>query len=91
MGTKRMKTITYTAARMDLKATMDGVVDDHSPVLITRQAGEAVVMVSAEDWTSMEETNYLLRSPANAARMIEAIDQLDAGAGQERELIPVDE
>ena len=49
--------------------------------------GEAVVMVSLADWTAMEETLHLLSSPANAGRLVEAIRQLDAGGGKERELI----
>ena len=44
-------------------------------------------MVSLSDWSSIEETARLLSSPTNAARLAEAIDQLDRGAGVERALI----
>jgi antitoxin YefM len=66
---------------------MDQVVTDHAPVVVTRQKAEAVVMVSLSDWNSMEETVRLLSSPANAQRLAEAIAELDAGEGQERELM----
>jgi antitoxin YefM len=59
-----------------------------APVAITRARGqEGVVMVSASEWASIEETLYLLRSPANAARLLEAIAGLEAGGGEEHELI----
>ena len=66
---------------------MDGVVDDHAPIVIARQRGRAVVMVSLEDWSAMEETDYLLSNPANAKRLLRAKEQLEAGKGVERELI----
>ena len=45
------------------------------------------MLVSESDWASIEETLYLLRSPANAARLLDAIRGLDAGEGEEHELI----
>jgi len=81
-----MKTITYTAARENLAATMQQVCDDHDPVIITRRRDQAVVMMSIEDYTSLEETAYLLRSPKNARRLREAVDQLRSGNGTKREL-----
>lgn len=78
---------TYSDTRANLKSVMDRVVDDRAPVIVTRQSGEAVVMVSLSDWSAMEETAHLLSSPANAARLLDSIRELDAGKGQERELI----
>ena len=66
---------------------MDRVVEDDAPVVVTRSRGEAVVMVSLADWNAMEETLHLISSPANAARLTQAIRQLDAGGGAERKLI----
>jgi len=66
---------------------MDRVVEDHAPVLVTRQKAEAIVMVSLTDWNSMEETMHLLSSPRNAKRLLESIAELDAGKGTEQELI----
>jgi antitoxin YefM len=81
-----MKVFTFTDTRQNLKDVMDRVVEDHTPVIVTRQKAESVVMVSLADWNAMEETARLLSSPANAARLAEAIAQLDAGKGVEREL-----
>lgn len=81
-----MKTITYTAARENLATTMQRVCEDHDPVVVTRRRDQAVVMMSMEDYASLEETAYLLRSPKNARRLREAIDQLRSGDGSEREL-----
>jgi antitoxin YefM len=66
---------------------MDQVVDDRTPVVVTRKRGEAVVMVSLADWNAMEETLHLMSQPANAQRLTEAIRQLEAGGGSEHDLI----
>jgi antitoxin YefM len=58
-------------------------------VLITRQQGKPVIMMSLDDYNALEETAYLLRSPANAQRLIESVAQLRAGMGKVREL-PID-
>jgi antitoxin YefM len=76
-----MTAISYTAARENLASTMDQVCDDHDPVIITRNRDQAVVMLSLEDFESLQETAYLLRSPANAKRLIESIDSLAKGKG----------
>ena len=82
-----MDVISYSDTRARLKDVMDRVVADRTPVVVTRQKAEAVVMVSLADWNAMEESLHLLSSPANAARLRDAIAQLDAGRGRERELI----
>lgn len=82
-----MNAISYSAARENLKSVIDRVVEDHAPITITRQRGEGAVLVSESDWASIQETLYLLRSPANAARLLEAVRGLEAGEGIERELI----
>ncbi len=82
-----MQTVTYSEARENLKAVMDKAATDRAPVLITRQRGENVVLVSASEWAGMEETLYLLRSPANAKRLLASIAELEAGGGEVHELI----
>jgi antitoxin YefM len=74
-----MTAITYTAARESLASTMDHVCTDHDPVIITRNRDQAVVMLSLEDYESLQETAYLLRSPANARRLLASIDNLNKG------------
>lgn len=85
-----MDAITYSAARANLASTMDRVCDDHEPLIITRNKEQSVVMISLEDFQSLEETAYLLRSPENARRLLAATAQLTAGQGAERELISCD-
>lgn len=82
-----MDSISYTAARANLAQTMDGVCERHEPVIITRSGQEAVVMLSLQDYKSLEETAYLLRSPKNAKRLLESIADLERGRGTERELV----
>lgn len=74
-----MTAMTYTAARENLASTMDQVCSDHAPVIITRNRDQAVVMLSLDDYESLQETAYLLRSPANARRLLASIDNLNKG------------
>ena len=78
--------ISYTAARENLASTMDQVCADHTPVIITRNRDQSVVMLSLEDFESLEETAYLMRSPANAKRLLEAINSLENGRGVVRKI-----
>ena len=82
-----MDVVTYSNTRATLKAVMDRVVEDRTPIVVTRRRGESVVMVSLADWNAMEETLHLLSSPKNAERLREAMAELDAGGGVEHELI----
>ena len=81
-----MKAITYSAARENLAATMNQVCEDHDAVIITRKRDQAVVMLSLEDYESLKETAYLLRSPANARRLAEGIEELEKGKTVMKEL-----
>lgn len=82
-----MDIVSFSDSRAHLKAVMDKVVRDRAPIAITRGRGqENIVMISASMWASVEETLYLLRSPANADRLASAIAGLDAGEGEEVEL-----
>jgi len=82
-----MQSLSYSETRANLASVMDRVNDDHSPLLVTRQRGRPVVMLSLEDFTAWEETIYLLRNPANAQRLVQAIDALDKGTGQVQALV----
>jgi len=81
-----MSTISYSNAREKLAQTMDRVCDNHQPVVITRQKQRSVVMLSLEDYESLTETAYLLRSPANARRLLAATQQLESRKGRSRKL-----
>jgi len=86
-GGDEMEAITYTAARQNLAKTMEKVCRDRAPMIVTRKSSESVVIMSLEDFESLEETAYLLRSPKNTRRLIESIAQLENGKGKEKELI----
>ena len=82
-----MRTTSSTELRNNLAKYLDQVHDDHTPLIITRDGGKpAAVIMSLEDYASHEETMHLLRSPANAKRLQDSIDELNAGGGQERKL-----
>jgi antitoxin YefM len=82
-----MQSISYTSARSNLAKTMEQVCQDHAPVAITRKGEGTVVMISMEDYQSLEETASLLRSPKNARRLIASVAELEQGKGIERELL----
>ncbi len=81
-----MRALSYTALRSTLAKTMEKVCIDHEPIIITRKSESAVVMLSLEDYESLEETTYLLRSPRNLKRLVESISQLEEGKGFEKVL-----
>ena len=81
-----MNVISYSAFRAELATTLDQVVANHSPVMITRQNGKHAVVMSLEDFAAYEETAYLLRSPKNRNRLLESLQQLNSGNVIKREL-----
>jgi antitoxin YefM len=83
----QMDAISYSTARANLAKTMDRVCEDHTSLIITRQGQASVVMLSLEDYQALEETAYLLRSPANARRLLDSVQQLSDGQGVERSLV----
>lgn len=74
-----MQTIDYKDVLAHLAETMDRVTESCAPLLVTRSKGEPVVMMSLMEYNALEETAYLLRSPANAQRLIKSIGNLRAG------------
>ena len=70
----------YSQARRKLKSLMDQAVDDRTPITITRRSGEPVVLVAQSEFNAMEETLHLLRTPANAARLLESLAQVEANS-----------
>jgi antitoxin YefM len=84
-----MRSTSYSDLRKNLAARLDQVAEDHSPLLITRERGKpAAVLISLEDFASYEETQYLLKNPHNAERLLKAVQDLDAGrSAQEHELL----
>jgi antitoxin YefM len=71
-----------TESRARYAEVLDAVVNDREEVVITRAGHEPVVIVSLDDFESLRETAYLLRSPANARRLLDAMERLESGSGQ---------
>ena len=82
-----MQVTTYTDFRQRLKSYLDKVRNNHTPLVVTSANAEDVVVLSKSDYESMEETFYLLKSPANAARLLKSIEDYEKGFGQEKSLI----
>ena len=81
-----MDIMTYTDARASLKDVMDRVIHDRVEVVVTRKRREAVVMISLDEYNSIQETLHLQKSPENARRLHASIAQLNAGQGTERDV-----
>ena len=81
-----MGAITYTTGLAQLASNMNRVCENHEPLIITRNREQSVVMLSLAEYQALEETAYLLRSPANAKRLMEGVIELNAGNGTERML-----
>ena len=82
-----MRTMSYSESRAKYAETLNAVTDDREEVVITRAGHEPVVMVALDDYESLKETAYLLRSPENARRLLASIDRLERGTGTARNLI----
>ena len=85
-----MKTMTYTESRAHYAEVLDSVVDDCEEVVIVRAGHEPAVIVSLAEYQSLKETDYLLRSPANARRLLDAMERLENGRGTVHELDDAD-
>lgn len=81
-----MRTMTYSESRAKYAETLNSVASDREEVVITRAGHEPVVIVSLDDYESLKETAYLLRSPENARRLLASIDRLEKGDGTVHEL-----
>lgn len=68
-----MDTLSYSTLRANLKSALDRAVDDHEVITVKRAKGGDAVLLSKEDYDSLAETAYLLRSPANGWQLLEAI------------------
>jgi antitoxin YefM len=86
-----MRTVHFSDARNNLKAIIDQTIEDADAILITRRDAPNAVIMSQEQYDSLMETMYLLRSPANASRLAQSIEHLRRGKSTERFLVEDDE
>lgn len=83
--------ITYTDARKNLAGVMDAVCSNIDAVVITRRKNPPVVIMSLDEYNSIKETDYLLRSPENKKRLLESIKEIREGKAVEHDLIEVED
>ena len=85
-----MAQVSYTDLRQSLAHYMDEAVENRTPILVTRQGGKGnVVILSEEEFEGWQETVHLLRTPANARRLLQSIRAADAGQADEQQEFPV--
>jgi len=82
-----MANVSYSQLRSNLASYMDEVCDNHAPLLVTRQNARSVVLMSEADYEGLIETVHLLKSPANATRLLRSIKEADQGQLTKREPI----
>ncbi len=82
-----VKTMSYSESRARYAEVLQSVVDDREEIIITRSGHESAVIMSLDDYNSLRETAYLMRSPKNARRLFDAVDRLEAGEGTVHGLI----
>jgi antitoxin YefM len=73
-----MEKVPYSQFRKSLDYHMEKVCDDREPLIIVRRNARSVVLIAAEDYDGLVETVHLLKSPANAARLLRSIAEADA-------------
>ena len=81
-----MSAITATEARKRLFGLIQQVNDDHNAVEVVSRHGNAVIL-SKDDYDAMTETAYLLRNPANAERLLRAIERARRGEFEQHDLL----
>ncbi|MEL6460841.1 MAG: type II toxin-antitoxin system prevent-host-death family antitoxin [Cyanobacteria bacterium J06558_2] len=82
-----MEVINYSEARRNFKAVLDRVKNDQDCTVITRGGVEDAVIMSKSHYDSIMETLYLMRSPANAQHLLDAIARDQAGEYEQHDLI----
>ena len=82
-----MEITTYTDFRRNMKSYFEKVFNMSVPLFIARPKGRDMVLMSKSEYTSMQETFHLLKSPKNAERLLKAIEQDKVGGGTRQELV----
>ena len=85
-----MRTMSYTESRARYAEVLDAVVNDREEVVVTRSGHEPVAIVSLDEFEALRETAYLMRSPRNARRLLDAMERLEAAEGEVHDLLADD-
>lgn len=73
---------TYTQARAELAELLTRATEDREVIIIERRGHEPVALLAADELRSLQETAYLLRAPANARRLLTALNRALEGDGE---------
>jgi antitoxin YefM len=82
-----MKTVNYSELRQNLKSNLDMVSEDSDILIVHRSKGKSVVMMSLDDFNSLQETQYLLSTKNNRERLLDAVVDVEKGKVSERGLL----
>ena len=77
-------TVSYTEARERLAELWDRALANREPIRLTRRGSEPLVLIAADEYEGLLETAHLLRSPANAERLLATIERAQVGSGTPR-------
>ena len=83
----KIRIVSFTEAKNCLKSVLDGVANDADCTVITRRDAKNTVVMSMDYYSSLMETVYLLKSPANAAHLAQSIEQFKTGRITERDMM----
>jgi antitoxin YefM len=72
-----MNTVTYSAFKSNMENTIQSIIETHQPVIVRKNRRSSVVVMPLEDYQALTETKYLLSSPANAARLVRGIEDIE--------------
>jgi antitoxin YefM len=81
-----MQTVSLDDAKHDLERVVARVLANAEPTIVNTPTGESVVAIPLDDFEAWQETNYLLRIPANAEHLRNSIAEVDAGKVQPHKL-----
>ena len=79
--------VNFTEFRANMAAHMDKLEQDRDQLVVTRQGHEPLIVMPLSEWEGLQATLHLLSNPANAERLLASIKELDAGKGEERDLV----
>jgi len=82
-----MRTVMFSKVREELAGILDEVSQDRVPVEIVRRNKPSAIIIDKDEYEGMMETLYLMSSPANAKRLMEAVENVDAGKIETHDLI----
>lgn len=81
-----MQAVNYTNLRTNLKKILDTVTNDFETFIVTRKNNENIVVMSEVEYNNLLENSYIRKSPNNYKKLIESVEQLNAGKSKNREL-----